>query len=86
MTLNADFKTEIKTRNHDNKTILWGYVYDPTFQEPITEKNEVYISRRWVTLGVFDDEPQAQKEARNWHRRKLSQPSDHYSSTIASKP
>lgn len=67
MKFNSDFRTALRRRKFDNQLELLGYIYDPTYSEPITEKNEVYISRRWVTLGVFEDEQKAKEEASRIH-------------------
>ncbi len=67
MKFNADFKTTQHKRKHDGLVELLGYIYDPTFTEPITEENEAYISRRWVTLGVFTNEQEAKAKANYYH-------------------
>jgi hypothetical protein len=54
-------RTEIKQRKYDGKFELIGLMNDPTFEEPITEKNSQYISQRWVTIGVFNNEEEATK-------------------------
>lgn len=56
---------DLKTRSYDGKVELVELMTDPTFEGVVNESNSAFISKRWITIGVFDDFQTAKKEKEN---------------------
>jgi hypothetical protein len=58
-------KTELKKRE-DGNVVLWGYIPDPTAEFSENSVIPEYVSKRWVMLGVYTNEDEAQEKQKEY--------------------
>lgn len=65
--------TEVTKRAFDGKYVLWGYTVDPGYDpKEFNESNIPYIPQRWVVMGVFDNEGEANARQRSITQKKTN--------------